>query len=1151
MSISKQIPVDQIPVDNDARVEALDPRQSFAVSAPAGSGKTGLLTQRVLKLLALCDYPEEVLGITFTRKAAREMHQRIINALQHASDGLQPQSAHEQLSIELARQVLARDSEQGWQLLLSPSRLRIQTIDAFCQSLARQLPIAAGAGAYLETRENPSALYRAAVRDLFQQLQNDDALAGALTTLLRHMDNNVAKVESLLVQLLDKRTQWLGPLFYSRGAKHHFEATLSAIVSDALAAATHKLSHCLDELEQLLAYAISNRLESGETFAFSPDDINLRLLDKDSQQALSVWQAIVELCLTKTDGWRKPGGINNRIGFPAPSSTKDADKKALFAAEKSRLSALLGEFTGNSDLLALFTDIRALPNLSVDSGQWQLLESLTMLLPNLAGLFHLHCRKVGECDFSEIAIAASRALGEEGQPSDIALKLDYKIKHILVDEFQDTSLPQLQLLRKLTAGWQAGDGRTLFIVGDAMQSCYGFRDANVGIFIQARTHGIGTVPLKALDLTVNFRSDAKLVDWVNRGFKHILPPGDDINRGAVCYNPAHPSTNRGQGIVEAHGFVNGGDTAQAHYLVELLTRELAASPSSRIAILARGRSHLQDILRELRLARIEWQAQDIDALNDRMAVIDLLSLTRALLDFSDRIAWLSILRAPWCGIDLHDLHRLANHVIDDNPCAGKSHYPQLWGQILHCEKLGLSAQGLQLVQGLREVLRPAVEQKARKPLRQWIEGIWLALGGPAAIANPAERHSPQYFFALLDQHGSGGDIQDWEEFDNALASLYDKSDKNARLQVMTIHKSKGLEFDTVIIPKLDKGIRGDDNPLLLWQEYTDVTGEAHLLIGPLGAVGEQNDTLYAYLKRERTIRQDYEAARLLYVACTRAISSLYLLLDLKRNEPSGEIKPPGKHTLAGHLWDIIKDDIVLVEDEEAAAQNDPLPSLPEQTHILRLTADWAAPAWPRDETLARFRGRVAFEEDNRPDPSPLLNRDSRYVGTVLHRALQRIVLDGRDNWHSDRVKSQQAFWKQQLRQLGMADTSAAQGAMRIAKAVTNTLADTIGRWLLDNNHEDSQCELSLTALDAGYRESVIDRTFIEGGVRWIVDYKTGDTLTDQASAEFLRLAEEQYRPQLKRYADLMSKLDINHGRQLPVKTALYFPLMKVFLEIVP
>ena len=112
------------PVDQQVRIDALDPQTSFAVSAPAGSGKTGLLTQRVLTLLATCDEPEEVLAITFTRKAAGEMQDRIMQALWQAADSPEPSDPHVLRTWKIAQQVLQRDKALQWNLLHSPQRLR-------------------------------------------------------------------------------------------------------------------------------------------------------------------------------------------------------------------------------------------------------------------------------------------------------------------------------------------------------------------------------------------------------------------------------------------------------------------------------------------------------------------------------------------------------------------------------------------------------------------------------------------------------------------------------------------------------------------------------------------------------------------------------------------------------------------------------------------------------------------------------------------------------------------------------------------------------------------------------------------------------------------------------------------------------------------
>ena len=132
-------------------------------------------------------------------------------------------------------------------------------------------------------------------------------------------------------------------------------------------------------------------------------------------------------------------------------------------------------------------------------------------------------REEGAVDFTEVSLRALKALGTEQEPTDLTMRLDARIEHILVDEFQDTSLSQYALLHRLTAEWQPGDGRTLFCVGDPMQSIYRFRQAEVGLFLQAHERGIGHLTLEFVRLSVNFRSAAGIVEWVNHAFDNIFP----------------------------------------------------------------------------------------------------------------------------------------------------------------------------------------------------------------------------------------------------------------------------------------------------------------------------------------------------------------------------------------------------------------------------------------------------------------------------------------------------------------------------------------------------------------------------------------------------------------------------------------------------
>ena len=144
----------------------------------------------------------------------------------------------------------------------------------------------------------------------------------------------------------------------------------------------------------------------------------------------------------------------------------------------------------------------------------------------------------GECDHPEVAGAARQALTQESSPTPLAERLGTRLRHILVDEFQDTSRDQYELLLTMTQDWSEGDGRTLFLVGDPMQSIYGFRNAEVGRFSTVRGAGLGAIKLQPLELRRNFRSAPALVHWCNEVFARVFPDADDVRRSAVRHLPS-------------------------------------------------------------------------------------------------------------------------------------------------------------------------------------------------------------------------------------------------------------------------------------------------------------------------------------------------------------------------------------------------------------------------------------------------------------------------------------------------------------------------------------------------------------------------------------------------------------------------------------
>jgi ATP-dependent exoDNAse (exonuclease V) beta subunit len=196
--------------DLDARRRALDPAQSFIVQAPAGSGKTELLIQRYLRLLAYVEHPEEIVAVTFTRKAASEMRERVLQALADAKDdNKRSATGHEQLTMELAAAALRRNADAGWCIAENPARLHIQTIDSLCAALTRQMPLLSRFGSQPESIEDASALYLEAARATVALVESDDGAAHDIERLLTHLDNDVKRIEDLLADMLKRRDHWL------------------------------------------------------------------------------------------------------------------------------------------------------------------------------------------------------------------------------------------------------------------------------------------------------------------------------------------------------------------------------------------------------------------------------------------------------------------------------------------------------------------------------------------------------------------------------------------------------------------------------------------------------------------------------------------------------------------------------------------------------------------------------------------------------------------------------------------------------------------------------------------------------------------------------------------------------------------------------
>ena len=1175
---------ERLVADRAERERAIDVSQSFIVRAPAGSGKTRLLIQRYLALLSRVAEPEEIIAITFTRKAAAEMRQRVFDAFISATNPDDGDDGDNE-TRRLARAVLARDAERGWQILNQPSRLRMQTIDSLNASITRQMPLLARFGAQPESIDDASVLYREAARNLLAQVNDGNAVADDVATLLTHLDNNMTVAGNLLADLLRSRDHWLRNLRQMH-EREILEATLERVRTDAVAKVAAMFpAHFKNETIALARFSGQNMAAmSVDTWVFD-FDFTSTFPGKESA-ALPAWLALGELLLTKTGAWRKV--VNKLQGFPVGVSK---DEKALYSAQKNRMHALLAslaiEDINSSAIAAVLHQLRALPAAGYSESQWQILGAIVRLLPHAtAGLWSVFGRH-GQCDFTEISEAASRALGPDDAPTDLALALDYRISHLLIDEFQDTSFAQFELLEKLTRGWVEGDGRTLFLVGDPMQSIYRFREAEVSLFSRAWREGVGGVRLKPLTLRVNFRSEVGIVDWVNRTFELLMPDEENAGTGAAPYSSSEAFTaNRIDGesaaqppavllhplrkySFDADAVIEEPlvDAEEARRVVSIIATARQERPEAVIAILVRNRGHLREIVPALKTANIAFRAVDIDPLNTRPVVQDLLSLTRAMLHLADRIAWLAVLRAPWCGLTLLDLATLTRGIeLVDNVL-----FPDrrtVWELLNDSTRYAtMSTDGQVRAKLFCDALSPAIEWRRRMPLRGAVESAWLRLRGPACLSFESDLNDAAVFLDLLDAEtraqASGGQLIDLAAFESRVNKLFAgaldaaESGDIPLVQIMTIHKAKGLEFDTVIVPGLHRPPRRDDKKLIIWTERPNqASGERELLLAPIRETGAEDDveadSIYRFVLQQEREKQRQEIVRLIYVAATRAERRLHLLGTVTvKDDDAGRatLAPPRAESLFAALWPAVSS--MLGNETQSIVVPMDAPNKVAVSGVVagprRISPTQPLPAMPHPIFLGNLKNREeAFVGSNSID-FEWASETARHVGSVVHAFLQRIAEEGVDKWNTARIAAVAPTIERELLQIGVASDELPSAAKRVIGALDNTLADVRGRWSLQS-HAEARAEWRLTGVqDGAFVNIAIDRTFVdEQNVRWIIDFKTGSH--DGGDVEsFLDNEQKRYRVQLETYAAILNAMQGNSARNT-IKLGLYFPMLKGWRE---
>jgi len=1200
----------EAPADAAAREAALDIRHSVIVEAPAGSGKTDLLTRRYLRLLATVDEPEEILAITFTRAATGEMRSRVLSDLEAAA-GRRPSPSGDPSRIALARDALANAERRGWNIFEHPQRLAIETIDSLCLRIAHDRPLLARLGGRFQPVDDASALYALAARQTLERLGGpDSALDEALARLLDLRDNRLSDCQSLLAQMLEVRDQWEPAFPLSKSmteenwslARNHLEAPFQREAHRVLSAACQLLS--AEPIRTQLLQSVRDARSNGNECLTDIDDLSPAM-------PVEQWKALCDFLLKKDGEWRQ--SVDIRQGFPATGREAKQRKDAMLA--------LLNRLRNTPRLFPALCAIRNLPPAHYTEAQWTSLRSIFTVLRQAVGELKVVFAQRNQVDFTELTIASLAVLDAARER---ITDITGNIRHLLIDEFQDTSRRQHELVSALVAAWrQASDDvesenagarehpPTVFLVGDPMQSIYMFRQAEVELFTHVRDHGVGSADnllrCLPLQLSVNFRSHQGLTAPLNTMFTAICaeeaPPGAAAV-GFVEADSASPAPS--ENSVHIHPQIIGSadrrptlpevteaQRQEARDLLRILEshvppieRARANKEEYRVAVLVRARPHLAQLIPLLRHNKIPFRAVEIEHLSQRQELLDLLALTRALLHPMDRIAWLSVLRAPWCGLTLSDLHRLTGS--DDPASKNISVLELIHRALLDRNQQLLSPDGRQRLERTEAILRRALELRWRQSespsFASWIERTWHTLGGPACI-DAAAYENAQVFFSMLDAVTPDGLAPSTAEFDAEFNRLFAQPDpavdERCGIQLMTIHKAKGLGFDVVLVPGLDRSSSSDRNPLVCSLERVrpsssapQTPGETEFLVAPLGLQGEDNDPLYRWVRKQRQIRFDEERKRLLYVACTRARRELHLFGTAVASSSGLKVE---SDSLLRTAWPALQAEFESFHREAQAAApaparvvTFPTPGLLEEVAAVadstprltlrRLPLGFVPPVTAGENVTVNVTilGSLSVTQPGSDEfARPQGKRQSRLIGSAVHTLLERFgpelaVLDSelvrRDSAPAAQLRARAAAV---LRAYALTGDSLKSATDMVTNLLLACAADPVCRWILAQ-HPEARSEVSWTGFVPGdpgrlLRTLRADRVFRAGPAPlsegsdclWVIDYKTGQV---ESGALFLQQERAVYAPQLLAYA---GALRAQHGVETPIRLGLYYPAIRV------
>jgi ATP-dependent exoDNAse (exonuclease V) beta subunit (contains helicase and exonuclease domains) len=550
-----------------------------------------------------------------------------------------------------------------------------------------------------------------------------------------------------------------------------------------------------------------------------------------------------------------------------------------------------------------------------------------------------------------------------------------------------------------------------------------------------------------------------------------------------------------------------------------------------IAILLFTRNRIQRYLAALKEERIPVQVQEGLSLTNRPEIMHLMQIARLIARPHDDLAWASLLRSPWSWFDVKVLYETAMQ--DCNS----------W-----MEKIRLTANTHPEMNVLLKAIDQALRRAGRDPLGSCVRGFWETLDGPritACLYGMAGVANCRRFFEILEDAEEGIPQETLDRIEAILDSLYEPIDpttSRSQVQMMTIHRAKGLEFDCVFLPFMDwKPLAGGPKtpPPYLLERMPGAAGK-HLIAMGKDRRTEEHTPTYRLLKKLQEEREWGEAKRTFYVATTRARHNLIMSGLVKSKD--GAIFAPDKSVLnwvMDHKNINGKDPAVLKSNTISITVNPTADTPPLKDRGANIILPDPFPLTP--ERTPYVVESPSFLESNNFPYIDDYDAESRVRGIIIHRILSASIT-GRQ------PPSEPAIAKAICAE-GLSTDAAANMAAEIIKEVASTLGDPFMTRLIDKTNTEVKSEWAIEDApgEKHIRSGVIDLAVFDGSDWWIVDFKTSRPAENEPVEKFIIREEELYRPQLEAYRSMLRRVE-SAGSSI-IHTGIYFTALRQWLEM--